>query len=138
MRIVHVAFIALIIGATVFIVQGGHQQRFVQLSLSGAAEAGSAQAIGDSDGPTDHKANAQDLEAEAEALDEEADKIQAQVMKYKRAAAAITPLEDTKGFRRSALRTAASSQTMAVQHLRQLAAHHRAEAQRMLAKAQTQ
>jgi hypothetical protein len=138
MRIVHVAFIVFIIGVAVLIMQGGHQQRLVQLAPFGTAEAGSAQAMASSDVPTDYKTNAQDLEAEAEVLDEEADKIQTQVMKYKREAAAITPMEDTKGFRRSALRMAAASQTLAVQHLRQLAAHHRAEAQRMLAKAPAQ
>ena len=136
MRIVHVAFIALIVGAAVLIVQGGHHPRFVQWTPFEPSEVGFAQAMASSDVPTDHRASAQDLEAEAEALDKEADRIQAQVMKYKREAAAITPLEDTKGFRRSALLMAAASQTKAVQHLRQLAAHHRAEAQRLMAKAQ--
>ena len=68
----------------------------------------------------------------------EADKIQAQIIKYKREAAAITPLMDTKGFRGSALLMAAASQTRAVAELRQLAAYHRAEAKRLLARAHAQ
>jgi hypothetical protein len=82
--------------------------------------------------PKDLEASAQELEAEA--YDEKADEIQAPVMKDKREAAAIMPLMDTKGFRRSALLMAAMSQSKVVAEMRQLAAHHRSEAKRLRAK----
>ena len=75
----------------------------------------------------------EDLLEEAELYDREADQIQAEVMEYKRKAAAITPIEDTKGIRRAGLVTAAASRSKAVAELRQLAAHHRSEAARMMA-----
>lgn len=138
MRTIHLAAVMLIVGVAALLIEGGPQSRLVPWGQFGMAEAGSGQVSEGSTAEPSHEANARDLEAEAEAYDAEADKIQAQVMKYKREAAAITPLMDTKGFRRSALLMAAASQARAVAELRQLAAHHRAEAKRMLAKAQAQ
>jgi hypothetical protein len=74
----------------------------------------------------------EDLLAEAEVYDEQADQIATEVMQYHRRA--ITPLMDPKGFRRAGLLTAASSKSKAVAELRELAANHRAEANRMIAK----
>ena len=79
----------------------------------------------------------EDLLTEADVYDQEADKIEAEVMQYHRQAAAITPLMDTKGFRRDGMMAAASSKSKAVAELRQLAANHRAEANRMMAKLST-
>jgi hypothetical protein len=76
----------------------------------------------------------EDLLAEAEVYDQQADLIETEVMQYRRKAAAITPLMDPKGFRRAGLMTAASAKSKAVAELRQLAAHHRAEGNRMMAK----
>jgi hypothetical protein len=76
----------------------------------------------------------EDLMAEAEIYDQEADQIETEVMRYKRRAAALTTLTDPKGLRRAGLTTAAASKSKAVAELRQLAAHHRAEANRMMAK----
>jgi hypothetical protein len=79
----------------------------------------------------------EDLLTEADVYDQEADKIEAEVMQYHRQAAAITPLMDPKGFRRAGMMTAASSKSKAVAELRQFAANHRAEANRMMAKRST-
>jgi hypothetical protein len=79
-----------------------------------------------------------DLLEEADLYDREADHIQAEVMEYKRKAASITPLTDTKGIRRSGLLTAAGTKSKAVAELRQLAAHHRNEAKRMMAASPSQ
>ncbi|MGH7233185.1 MAG: hypothetical protein ACREJU_17770 [Nitrospiraceae bacterium] len=92
-----------------------------------AAEAVTEQKSGAPLGP-------EDLLSEAEVYDHEADQIQAEVMQYKRNAASINPLADPKGFRRAGLTTAAASKSKAVAELRQLAAHHRTEANRMMAK----
>jgi hypothetical protein len=75
----------------------------------------------------------EDLLKEAEVYDQHADQIEAEVMQYHRTAASITPHMDPKGIRRAGLLTAASSKAKAVEELRQLAAHHRTEAKRMLA-----
>lgn len=80
----------------------------------------------------------QDLIEEAEIYDKEADQIQRQVMEYKKRAAAITPLMDPKGFRRAGLTMAAAAQSEAVAELRQLAAHHRTEAKRLMATGSSQ
>jgi hypothetical protein len=80
----------------------------------------------------------EDLLAEADLYDNEADKIQAEVMEFKRKAASIAPLTDTKGIRRSGLLTAAGVKSKAVAELRQLAAHHRNEAKRMMAGSRSQ
>ena len=76
----------------------------------------------------------EDLLTEAEVYDQHADQIAAEVMEYHRKAAAITPLMDPKGLRRAGLLTAASSKSKAVAELRELAAHHRTEAKRMMVK----
>jgi hypothetical protein len=76
----------------------------------------------------------EDLLKEAEVYDQHADQIEDEVMQYHRTAASITPLMDPKGFRRAGLLTAASSKSKAVAELRELAAHHRTEAKRMIAK----
>ena len=138
MRVTIVAIIGLIIGLAVFFTQGGGEQHLVLWNALDKAEAASGKETKSAIAPQDLKVSAQDLEAEAEIYDEKADEIQAQVMKYKREAAAITPLMDTKGFRRSALLMAAASQSKAVAELRQLAAQHRSEAKRMMAKTQAQ
>ena len=75
----------------------------------------------------------EDLLKEADVYDKHADEIQAEVMKFRRTAASITPLMDPKGIRRAGLLTAASSKSKAVAELRQLAASHRTEAKRMIA-----
>jgi hypothetical protein len=134
MRATLVVTIGLIVGLAVFIAQEGREQRLVLWNPLNTAEAASGQEMKSAPVPQDHKANAQDLEAEADAYDEQADQIQTQVMKYKREAAAITPLMDEKGYRRSALLMAAASQSKAVAELRQLAAQHRSEAKRLGAK----
>lgn len=138
MRKIHLTLIALIVGLAVVIVQGGYWQGFLPGNHVVTAEAGSGQAMSTSSDSRHHELTPMDLEAEAEMYDMEADKIQARVMKYKSEAAAITPLEDTKGFRRSALLMAAASQSKAVAELRQLAADHRSEAKRMMAKSKAQ
>jgi hypothetical protein len=114
MRVTLVAIIGLIVGLAVFIAQGEREQRLVLWNPLETAEAASGQETKSTIAPQDLTASAQDLEAEAEAYDEKADENQAQVMTYKREAAAITPLMDTKGFRRSALLMAAASQSKAV------------------------
>lgn len=138
MRKIHFILLALIVGLAVVIVQGGHRQGLVPGVHMERAEAGSGQPMGGTTDSARHELTAKDLEAEADAYDAEADRIQIQVMKYKSEAAAITPLMDTKGFRRSALLMAAASQSKAVAELRQLAAHHRSEAKRLMAKTQAQ
>jgi len=75
----------------------------------------------------------EDLLSEADIYDREADQIQAEVMEYKRRANSIQPLTDTKGFRRAGMLTAAAAKSKAVAELRQLAAHYRVEAKRMMA-----
>ena len=75
----------------------------------------------------------EDLLKMAEAYDQRADQIEDEVMEYHRKAASITPLMDPKGFRRAGLLTAASSKSKAVTELREFAAHHRTEANRMIA-----
>jgi hypothetical protein len=134
MRVTLVAIFGLIVGLAVFIAQGGREHPLVLWNVLDRAEAASGQETKSVLVHQDLKGSAQDLEAEAEVYDEKADEIQAQVMKYKREAAAITPLMDTKGFRRSALLMAAASQSKAVAEMRQLAAQHRSEAKRMMAK----
>jgi hypothetical protein len=134
MRTTLVVIVGLLIGLTVFMIQGGREQPLLRWNAFETAEAADGQEMKSVLVQQDHTANAQDLEAEAEAYDEKADEIQMQVMKDKREAAAITPLMDTKGFRRSALMMAAAAQSKAVAELRQLAAQHRSEAKRLRSK----
>lgn len=134
MRVTLVAITGLIVWLAVLIAQGGREWPLVLWNGLDRAEAASGQEMKGSPVPKDLEASAQELEAEADAYDEKADEIQALVMKDKREAAAITPLMDTKGFRRSALLMAAMSQSKVVAEMRQLAAHHRSEAKRLRAK----
>lgn len=68
----------------------------------------------------------------------EAQRAQTEGNKYTQAAASIRPIEDPKGFRRSALmRTAQQNQKYAVEML-QLYAAHQAKAETMLGKQQPQ
>jgi hypothetical protein len=136
MRVTLVAITGLIVWLAVFIAQGGRERPLVLWNALDRAEAASGQEKKSAAVPKDLEASAQELEAEADAYDEKADEIQALVMKDKREAAAITPLMDTKGFRRSALLMAAMSQSKVVAEMRQLAAHHRSEAKRLRAKIQ--
>ena len=77
----------------------------------------------------------EDLKEIAVYYDRQADAVQAQAIEIERTAAAITPLTDTKGFRRSALMVAAGMRWKEASELRQMAAHHREEANRLIAKA---
>ena len=108
------------------------------LALGGGAFLPATTSVNAADATTHQEAEIpfgpEDLLAEADVYDQQADKIEAEVMQYHRTAAAITPLMDPKGFRRAGLLTAASSKSKAVAELRQLAAQHRAEGNRMLAK----
>jgi hypothetical protein len=58
--------------------------------------------------------------------------------KYEHAAASIKQVEDPKGFRRSALLTAAQERRKAADEMQQLYATHEAKAQTMLGKQQLQ
>ncbi len=58
--------------------------------------------------------------------------------KYEQAAASIKPLEDPKGFRRSALMTSAQEHRKMADEMEQLYATHEAKAQTMLGKQQVQ
>ncbi len=136
MRTTFLITIALIAGLMIFIAQGGREQRPVLWNPFTTAEAASGPERRSASAPADIKVDVQDLEAEAEVYDEQADEIQAQVMKYKREIAAITPLMDTKGFRRSSMQIAAAFQSKAVAELRQLAAQYQSEAKRLVAKTQ--
>lgn len=58
--------------------------------------------------------------------------------KYERTAASIKPIEDPKGFRRSALTTAAQEHRRTAGEMQELYAAHEAKAQTMMGKQQTQ
>lgn len=58
--------------------------------------------------------------------------------KYEQAAASIRPIEDPKGFRRSALMTAAQENERYAGEMQQLYAAHQAQAETMLGKQQPQ
>ncbi|MDF0644765.1 MAG: hypothetical protein P0111_12080 [Nitrospira sp.] len=126
MRSVLVLIIGFLLGIAVITMKTGAPSLPITPSVNaadGSVEQGSDKPFGP-----------EDLLAEAEVYDHEADIIQAEVMQYKRRAAAMTSTTDPKGFRRAAMTTAAQSKSKAVAELRQLAAHHRAEANRMTAK----
>ena len=78
---------------------------------------------------------AEDLREIADYYDRQADTVRAQAIEFERTAASITPLTDTKGFRRSALTVAASMRWKEASELRRMAADHREEGARLLAKA---
>ena len=77
---------------------------------------------------------AAELEEIAKFYENAADGVEDEALHYERKAASITPLTDTKGFRRSALSIAAQSKWKEAAELRLLAAEHREKAQRMYAK----
>lgn len=81
---------------------------------------------------------AEDLREIAADYDHQADVVQAQAIEFERTAASITPLEDTKGFRRSALMVAAGMRWKEASELRQMAGHHRDEAIRLMGKAKSE
>lgn len=76
----------------------------------------------------------EDLKEIATYFDRQADTVRAQAIELERTAASITPLTDTKGFRRSALSIAASMRWKEASELRRMAADHREEGTRLLAK----
>ena len=78
---------------------------------------------------------AEDLREIADGCDRQADTVRAQAIEFGRTAASITPLTDTKGFRRSALPVAASMRWKEASELRRMAADPREEGARLLAKA---
>lgn len=68
----------------------------------------------------------------------EAQRAQAEANKYKHAAASIRPIEDPKGFRRSALLTAAQEHEKYAGEMQQLYAAHQTKAETMMGKHQPQ
>lgn len=85
-------------------------------------------------GGQDKPWTAPELEEIAKFYEVSADTVEDEALQYERTAASITPLTDTKGFRRSALTIAAQSKWKQAAELRHLAAEHREKAQRMYAK----
>lgn len=83
-------------------------------------------------------ANADDHLAAALLYQQEARRAQTEADKYEEAAASIKPIEDPKGFRRSALRTAAQEHQDTASEMQQLYAAHEAKALTMLGKQQPQ
>ena len=77
---------------------------------------------------------ASELEEIAKLYESAADTVEDEALQYERTAASITPLTDTKGFRRSALSIAAQSRWKQASELRLLAVEHHEKAQRMYAK----
>ncbi len=77
---------------------------------------------------------AAELDEIAKFYDNAADTVEDEALQYERTAASITPLTDTKGFRRSALTIAAQAKWKQSSELRLLAAEHRDKAKRMYAK----
>lgn len=68
----------------------------------------------------------------------EAQRAQTDASKYERAAASIKPIEDPKGFRRSALMTAAQTHQQYAGEMQQLYAAHQTKAETMMGKQQPQ
>lgn len=62
-----------------------------------------------------------------------AQQLEAEAARYAREAASITPLEDTKGFRRNALKTAAQEREKQAHDLLQLVTEHQRKAETMTA-----
>ena len=69
---------------------------------------------------------------------QQAHQAQTEAEKYEQAAASIRPIEDPKGFRRSALITAAQEHQRMAGEMQQLYAAHEAKAKAMLGKQQPQ
>lgn len=78
----------------------------------------------------------EDLLEMAKILDQEADEIQSEAVRLEQKATslALKPHMDPKGFYRTSLMHIAGSRWKAARELRELAAMHRAEGQRLLAK----
>jgi hypothetical protein len=78
----------------------------------------------------------EDLLEMAKILDQEADEMQSEAVRLEQRATSIAlkPHMDPKGFRRTSLMHIAGSRWKAARELRELAAMHRAEGQRLLAK----
>jgi hypothetical protein len=74
---------------------------------------------------------AEELLAQAKQYDEEAQRHEAEARRYEERAAAITPLMDTKGFRRDALNIAGDSHKTIAAELRYRAMVQRLEAERL-------
>lgn len=74
---------------------------------------------------------ADDHLAAAQLYQRHAQELEADAAAYARQGEAITPLEDTKGFRRSALKTAAQERQRQADDLLQLVAEHQRRAQTM-------
>lgn len=81
---------------------------------------------------------AAELEEIAKFYDGAAEDAEDEALQYEKTAASITPLTDTKGFRRSALSIAAQSKWRQSIELRQLAAEHRDKSKRMYARERAQ
>ena len=94
----------------------------------------SAWAQTDTKGSQDKPWSAAELEEVAKFYEATAESVADEALQYERVAASITPLTDTKGFRRSALNIAAQSKWKQASELQLLAAEHRDKAKRMYAK----
>ena len=81
---------------------------------------------------------ADDHHAAALLYRKEAQRAQTEVNKYTQAAASIKPIEDPKGFRRSALMMAAQTQQRYAGEMQQLYAAHQTKAETMMGKQQPQ
>ncbi len=82
--------------------------------------------------PSDSLGNmAEELLAQAKQYEEEAQRQDAEARRYEERAAGITPLTDTKGFRREGLKIAADSHTTIAIELRYRAMVQRLEAERL-------
>jgi hypothetical protein len=81
---------------------------------------------------------ADDHRAAALLYQEEAKRAQADVNQYTQTAASIRSIEDPKGFRRSALMTAAQEHQKYAREMQQFFAEHQTKAKTMLSKQQPQ
>ena len=80
---------------------------------------------------------ASELEEIAKLYESAADTVEDEALQYERTAASITPLTDTKGFRRSALKTAAQERQKQSAEILQLVTKHQRNAESVTAQ-QTQ
>jgi hypothetical protein len=94
----------------------------------------SAWAQTDTKGTQEKPWTAAELEEMAKLYETAAESVEDEALQYERTAASITPLTDTKGFRRTALTIAAQSKWKQSSELKLLAAEHREKAKRMYAK----
>lgn len=98
----------------------------------------SAWAQADGKSAQDKPWTAADLEEIAKFYESTAETVEDEALHYERTAASITPLTDTKGFRRAALTIAAQSKWKQSSELRQLAAEHREKAKQLYARERAQ